>query len=154
MGFVLYSNMLRKELYLTYKGIVYPHQCDHMGHMNVMWYVSKFDEATWQLVNFGGISGTYMRGQNRGMAAVDQRIIYKRELLPGSLVCVQSGIIEVKAKTIRFFHEMLNEETGEVAAITILTGVHMDTGVRKAVEIPEDIAIKVKSFITEYRPEI
>ena len=31
----------------TYRGAVYPWHCDHMGHMNVMWYVGKFDEATW-----------------------------------------------------------------------------------------------------------
>jgi acyl-CoA thioester hydrolase len=30
---------------ITYKGTVYPWQCDHIGHMNIMRYVSKFDEA-------------------------------------------------------------------------------------------------------------
>ena len=33
----------------TCRGTVYPWQCDHMNHMNVMWYVGKFDEATWNL---------------------------------------------------------------------------------------------------------
>ena len=28
---------------LSYKGTVYPWHCDHMGHMNVMWYAGKFD---------------------------------------------------------------------------------------------------------------
>ena len=23
----------------TYRGTVYPWQCDHVGHMNIMWYV-------------------------------------------------------------------------------------------------------------------
>ena len=32
---------------VTYRGVVYPWDCDHMGHMNVMRYVGKFDEATW-----------------------------------------------------------------------------------------------------------
>jgi acyl-CoA thioester hydrolase len=31
---------------LAYRGTIYPWHCDHMGHMNVMWYVGKFDEAT------------------------------------------------------------------------------------------------------------
>ena len=31
----------------SYRGAVYPWHCDHMGHMNVMWYIGKFDEATW-----------------------------------------------------------------------------------------------------------
>ena len=39
------------EAVITYRGTVYPWHCDHMSHMNVMWYVSKFDEATWQFFN-------------------------------------------------------------------------------------------------------
>lgn len=35
---------------VTYKGAVYPWQCDHIGHMNVMWYVGKFDEANWNFL--------------------------------------------------------------------------------------------------------
>jgi acyl-CoA thioester hydrolase len=34
---------------ITYRGVVRSEHCDHMGHMNVMWYVGKFDEASWQL---------------------------------------------------------------------------------------------------------
>ena len=34
----------------TYRGTVYPWQCDHVGHMNVMWYVGQFDEANWNLL--------------------------------------------------------------------------------------------------------
>jgi hypothetical protein len=32
------------DLPITYRVVVYPWQCDHKGHMNVMWYVGKFDE--------------------------------------------------------------------------------------------------------------
>ena len=38
------------EPMITYRGVVYSWHCDHMGHMNVMWYVGKFDEAAWQLL--------------------------------------------------------------------------------------------------------
>ena len=31
------------DLPLTYRGGVYPWHCDHVSHMNVMWYVGKFD---------------------------------------------------------------------------------------------------------------
>ena len=40
----------------TYRGVVYPWHCDHMGHMNVMWYVGKFDEATWNLFAQVGVT--------------------------------------------------------------------------------------------------
>ena len=34
----------------TYRGVVYPWQMDHMGHMNVRFYSARFDEATWRLL--------------------------------------------------------------------------------------------------------
>jgi acyl-CoA thioester hydrolase len=37
------------ERAIMYRGVVKAEHCDHMGHMNVMWYVGKFDEASWQL---------------------------------------------------------------------------------------------------------
>ncbi|HET7639657.1 MAG TPA: thioesterase family protein, partial [Ktedonobacteraceae bacterium] len=58
------------DLILTHRGVVYPWQCDHMGHMNVMWYVGKFDEATWQLFAVLGMTPSFLREQQRGMAAV------------------------------------------------------------------------------------
>ena len=54
----------------TYRGVVYPNQIDHMDHMNVQWYTSKFDEATWHLVSAVGITNKYMHDNKRGMAAL------------------------------------------------------------------------------------
>ena len=41
-------------------------------------------------------------------------------------------MIEIKDKALRFEHEMQKDDTGEVAAITILTALHLDTAARKA----------------------
>ena len=35
------------EFTITYRGGVYPWHSDHMGHMNVIGYVGKFDEASY-----------------------------------------------------------------------------------------------------------
>ncbi len=141
------------ELLITYRGVVYPWQCDHVGHMNVMWYVGKFDEATWQMFAMLGITPSYLRGQQRGMAAVEQRITYERELRAGDIVTVRSGILEVREKVVRFYHEMRNEETGEIAATTVLKGVHMDTGARKSCPLPVEIIERGKGMIIDYDPE-
>ena len=34
-----------------YRGVVYPAQCDAMGHMNVQYYVAAFDQAMWHLAH-------------------------------------------------------------------------------------------------------
>jgi acyl-CoA thioester hydrolase len=123
----------------TYRGTVYPWQCDHVGHMNVMWYVGKFDEATWNLFARVGLTPSYLRGSGRGMAAVQQNITYKRELLAGDIIAIRSVLLEVREKAIRFRHEMTNEETGEIAAICELTGVHLDRQARKSVPFEDAI---------------
>jgi acyl-CoA thioester hydrolase len=135
------------EPLLTYRGTVYPWHCDHMDHMNVMWYVGKFDEATWQFFSAMGLTASFLRGAQRGMAAVDQRISYKRELHAGDVVTVRSEVIEVKVKIIRFAHEMRNDETNEVAATTILAGVYLDTTARKSCALPEEIRHKAQSML-------
>jgi len=42
------------ESAVTYCGAVYPWQCDHVGHTNIMWYVGTFDEANWNLSRGSG----------------------------------------------------------------------------------------------------
>ena len=54
--------------------------------MNIMWYVGKFDEANWNLFAGIGLTPSYLRRSGRGMAAVQQNISYKRELLAGDIV--------------------------------------------------------------------
>ena len=116
----------------TYRGMVYPWQCDHVGHMNIMWYVGKFDEANWNFFARVGLTPTYLRESGRGMAGVQQNISYKRELMAGDIVEVRSVLLEVRDKSIRFLHEMRNAETGEIAATCETTGVHMDRAQRKS----------------------
>jgi acyl-CoA thioester hydrolase len=107
--------------------------------MNVMWYVGKFDEASWNLFARLGLTPSYLRESGRGMAAVQQNISYKRELLAGDIVEVKSRLLEIRDKLIRISHEMRNAETGEVAASCEITGVHMDRKARKSAPFAPDI---------------
>ncbi len=118
--------------FVSYRGVVYPWHCDHVGHMNVMWYVGKFDEATWNFLATIGITPSYLRETNKGMAAVQQNFTYKREMLAGDIVEVRSRLLELREKVIRFGHEMRNGETGEITAVAENTGVHLDRVTRKA----------------------
>jgi acyl-CoA thioester hydrolase len=131
---------------ITYRGAVYPWHCDHVGHMNVMWYVGKFDEATWNLFPLAGITPAYLRANHRGMAAVDQHIEYRRELHAGDTITIRSEVLEITQRKLRFRHEMTNNETGEVAAVTTLLGVHIDTQARKSCEFPPEIVARARAL--------
>jgi len=127
------------EFWVTYRGTVYPWQCDHVGHMNVMWYTGKFDEASWQLFSKLGLTRARLRSEGATMVAVEQRLEYKRELHAGDVVTIRSAVMEVKNKSIRMIHEMRNDDTGEVAAISVIVAVHLDATARQAQFLPSDV---------------
>ena len=135
------------DLPITYRGVVYPWHCDHVGHMNVMWYVGKSDEATWQFFAMFGLTPSFLHEQGRGVAAVQQNITYKRELRAGDVVSVRSGVLEIREKVIRFFHEMYNDETGEIAATAEMTAVHLDTVQRKSCPFPGQVFERASALI-------
>lgn len=110
-----------------------------MGHMNVMWYVGKFDEATWQLFTRLGLSPSRLHDDGIGMAAVEQHIEYKRELRAGDVVSISSHVTEVKEKSVRFVHQMRNDESAEIVATTTLVGVCINMTTRRAVPLPADL---------------
>src|SRR5215475_13488422 len=115
----------------NYRGTVYPWQCDHVGHMNIMWYVGKFDEANWNFLARLGLTSSYVRDSGYGLAGVQQNLSYKRELHPGDLVEIKTRLLEVRDKTLRFLHEMRNAENGELAATCEMTAAHLNRETRR-----------------------
>ena len=141
------------ELQITYRGVVHPWHCDTMGHMNVVWYVSKFDDASWQLAAMLGLHHSYFIKNHMGIAAVEQNIKYKSELEAGSTVTIRSGVLDIKEKVVRIIHEMRSDSTGEVAATMVLTAVHFDTRKRKSCPFPQSILKRGKMFTVRYSIE-
>ena len=139
--------MLAATLVDTYRGTVYPWHCDHMGHMNVMWYIGKFDEATWTYLSLLGLTPDYLRANARGMAAVEQRIAYQREVLAGDALAVDTTIVEVRDKVLKFVHRMSVPDAGETAAVMLQTTVHLDTERRRATAFPPDVVARARELV-------
>ena len=144
---------MKLEQSITYRGTVYPWHCDHMGHMNVMWYAGKFDEASWNLLASIGLTSSYLRDSNRGVVAVEQCLAYKKELLAGDTIFVRSRVLEARERVILFAHEMVNAQTLEVAATSHFTAVHIDRGTRKACPLPLHVQAALRPVNGSLRPE-
>ena len=138
------------DMEITYRGVVHPWHCDRMGHMNVVWYVSKFDEASWQFASMVGLNNSYFMQKDRGIAALQQNITYKSELVAGSTVTIRSGVLEIKEKVMRIIHEMRNDTTGGIAALMVLTIIHFNTKKRKSCPFPKDILDRGKKLVVPY----
>jgi acyl-CoA thioester hydrolase len=94
-----------------------------------------------------GLSPTFLRSARRGMAAVDQHISYIQELHAGDVVTVRTALLEFKEKSLRFVHEMTNDEGNIIVAKSTLKAVHMDTDARKSCAFPEAIAARASAML-------
>jgi len=137
------------EAPITYRGVVHQWHCDHMGHMNVMWYVGKFDEATWNLGAMMGMTSQYLKDTKRGMAAVEQRISYRREALVGDIIVIRSAVLEVKPKSVRFVHEMFRGDGGDHLATMVVTGVHIDIVARRSTQFEPQVFAASQGMISD-----
>jgi len=136
---------------VTYRGAVYATHCDHIGHMNIVSYGAKFDEANWVFFCEIGLTPSYLRGERYGMAGVQQTITYKQELFAGDVIEVRSQVLEVAEKRLRVRHEMRNIETGAVAAVSEITAVHLDKQGHKACQLPEAVRQAAESMLAGRR---
>ncbi len=128
----------------TYQGTVYPWNCDHMNHMNVRFYVDKFDQATWNLLSFLGFSSKYLKESKTGMVVLEQKINYLKEVIAGDNIIVESEITNIKSKKIYFKQNMINFESNELISTNEVIGLHIDSIKRKGIIIPEFAISKSK----------
>jgi acyl-CoA thioester hydrolase len=131
----------------TYKGTVHPGQCDHMGHMNVLWYTAKFDEASWSFLSVLGIHTTYLREAGRRMAAVKQTISYMKELFAGDAITVATSLTHLGATSLRFRHHMYRDSAANPVAISELVAVHLDAATRRGCEFPATLRSRMHSLL-------
>ena len=137
----------------AFQGMLYPMETDHMGHANVRFYSRAFNEAAYFTFTTAGVTPEFMREHDRGMAAVTENFLYKREILPGDLVQVRTCLIGFTEKTLHVWGVMIDPIKDEYCAVNDQICVHLDTVARKAVPWPEDIFKKGRSLVRE-RPEV
>lgn len=131
---------------VTYRGVVYPAQCDAMGHMNTTYYVAAFDQAMWHLVASMGYRAVWIKERDEGWADVRYVIDYKSELRAGELFHVESGIRKIGRSSLVSRHTMVRTDGGEVAAELEMTSVYFDLKARVSKTIPDAIRVAAEAL--------
>jgi acyl-CoA thioester hydrolase len=122
----------------SHSGVVYPAQCDAMGHMNVAHYVAAFDQAMWHLVHSLGYRTDWQTSRHEGWADVRHDVTFAKEMKVGSLFYVESEVAEIGGKSITTVHHLMTMD-GEVAASDTVKSVYFDLAGRKALPLPQEI---------------
>jgi len=131
------------EKMLTYKGAVMTWECDSNRHMNVMYYINKFEHAG---RNFDIELGLHEDSSESvfGVVVLEQQIKYLKEVFEDDLLYIKTSLQEVGNKVFKVYHEMYNGRNDELASTMLATLVRFDKSERKSLPFPEDQRIRLK----------
>jgi acyl-CoA thioester hydrolase len=134
----------------TFRGLVYPSQCDAMGHMNVQYYIAAFDQAMWHLVHELGYRKPAGPNSGHGWADVRHVVEYHRELPAGALYRVTSNIEKVGRSSLVTRHRMFEMESGELAAECEMTSVYFDLVARAGAPLPQSLGDTARALLPDH----
>jgi len=90
-----------------------------------------------------------MKANHKGMAAVSQQTKYLLELFSGDIVEIQTELLEVTEKSIRFVHTMRRRSQMDTIATSELVGVHFDTEIHKSCPLPQEIRERLSRHVSD-----
>lgn len=131
---------------------VHPDWIDYNGHMNVAYYTQAFDMALDRLIedNFG-IGEAYARDFRMGPYALQTHIHYLGEMLEGEQFYCRAYLIDHDAKRLHMCVEMINDRTGEVAAVMENMTMNVDLEARRAAPYPDWAQKRLQAWKSEHQ---
>ena len=136
---------------VSFRGVVFPWDCDAMGHLNNKHYLGLFDQAAWHFLLALGFRPSIATQQGIGMADVNQNIVFKRELRAGQLVVVRSYLDRLGSKSITARHDMFDAETGELVATLTSVSAFIDLSLRRSTEVPTCVRAAAQRWLAALR---
>lgn len=134
---------------ITYRGVVYPWECDTMGHFTTRNYMVMFDGAGWHFLNEIGFDPEWITEKKIGWADVSHHIEYLKEVRAGALVLIESKPLRIGNKSIQFQLEMKSVSGEEIYARLTGVTVQFDLEKRCAILVLDEIREKVVAWLDD-----
>ena len=123
----------------THTNVVHAWMCGHYGHMNVRHYAHLFDDASWAMWSLFGVSTRHMQQQGVRTVVASTNTTFVKELLPGTVVVVESRFVRLGTKSVTYEQRLLDVDTGQEHARQEATEVFVDDETRASTRIPTAI---------------
>jgi len=111
-------------------------QCDHLGHVNVSFYMGWLGDAAFAMLAMHGLNREESAAENLGVAAVRAEVDYQAELRGGDIVRMESAVENIGERKIVFRHRLLRIGDDRLAMAARLTGVCLDLASRRSRPFP------------------
>ena len=131
----------------THRAVVFPWNCDVLGHMNVRWYAHCFDDAGWHLWTKIGYGQATMRQQGLTTVVARTATDFVHEVTAGELVVIESAFTGLGRRSVTHTQYMNNADTGQRLATQETVEVFFDLETRKATTMPDELRSKVEAVL-------
>lgn len=118
---------------------------DYNGHLNDAEYAKIFSLSVDALMNFVGISPSYIEEKAYSMFTLETHICFLREVKLGEKVSVECQILDHDAKRVHIILVMINE-AGERVATSEQMLMGIDMKVRRPAPFPNDIVTEIEKI--------
>lgn len=118
-------------------------QCDHLGHVNVSFYMGWLGDAAFAALAMHGMSRAQCAAEGLGVAAVRAEIDYRSELRGGDMVRMETTVESVADRKMVFRHRLIRIGDEREAMTAKLVAVCMDLTTRKSRAFPQDFIERI-----------
>ncbi len=119
---------------------------DRNEHVNIRYFVVVFDDAGDAFYTTVGLSDADHRGRESGTMDLEHHTHFVREIRPGERLAVYLRIVGVTAKRFHYVMFLMNETTGQLAALFECVNTFVDLTRRKSAPWPEDVRAALESL--------
>ncbi len=134
-----------------YSGRVEPAWIDYNGHMNVAYYHLAFDRGTDHFLRRIGLGEEYVQRENGSTFALEDHIVYLKELREGEPFRVTLQLLDYDEKRVHYFLRMFHGEKGFLAATCEHLAIFVDMKKRRSAQMPPHMKVALERLGAEHR---
>src|SRR5262245_19413764 len=121
---------------------------DENGHMNVRWYATIFDEASYTLHERLGLTRQFHKASETGTMDLEHHFNYLREVIAGDRLAIFVRLVARSAKRVHYVMFMVDETRGRLSAINECINTFVDLKLRKTAPFPPEVIASIDLGVT------
>jgi acyl-CoA thioester hydrolase len=123
---------------------------DYNGHLNAGYYYVLFDKWLDQAWLPTGLGPHYIKERNLSTMTLEAHVCYLREVMQADPIRMHLRFLDVDAKRLHTYSELVHATEGWVAATAEALHIHVDMATRKSSPWPADILANLERFKAEH----
>jgi acyl-CoA thioester hydrolase len=149
----MHSESQKARWHSVYRCVIYTWECDFNGHLNVRYFLPKFDEGGDHLMLMSGVPLPDLRRRGFALVAAKHEVTYRAQVREGTLVHILGAVAAVGNSSAKLAMKMLDAHGGSLLATCMGVVVLVDQASGKPVAWPSDYRPALSSQILSLAPE-